>query len=75
MDNQEFDVKLFDELVEQIKAENPKLDLELCKYIAGSYLLYDVMKIEKPTEELEQFVKANEMIAKLTISNTVEIEA
>jgi cell division protein ZapA (FtsZ GTPase activity inhibitor) len=75
MDNQEFDVKLFDELVEQIKAENPKLDLELCKYIAGSYLLYDVMKIEKPTEELEQFVKANEMIEKLTISNTVEIEA
>lgn len=75
MDNQEFDVKLFDELVEQIKAENPKLDLDLCKYIAGSYLLYDVMKIEKPTEELEQFVKANEMIEKLTISNTVEIEA
>ena len=75
MDNQEFDVKLFDELVEQIKAENPKPDLELCKYIAGSYLLYDVMKIEKPTEELEQFVKANEMIEKLTISNTVEIEA
>lgn len=75
MDNQEFDVKLFDELVEQIKAENPKLDLEFCKYIAGSYLLYDVMKIEKPTEELEQFVKANEMIEKLTISNTVEIEA
>lgn len=75
MNNQEFDVKLFDELVEQIKAENPKLDLDLCKYIAGSYLLYDVMKIEKPTEELEQFVKANEMIEKLTISNTVEIEA
>ena len=75
MDNQEFDVKLFDELVEQIKAENPKLDLDLCKYIAGSYLLYDIMKIEKPTEELEQFVKANEMIEKLTISNTVEIEA
>jgi len=75
MDNQEFDVKLFDELVEQIKNENPKLDLDLCKYIAGSYLLYDVMKIEKPTEELEQFVKANEMIEKLTISNTVEIEA
>lgn len=75
MDNKEFDVKLFDELVEQIKAENPKIDLELCKYIAGSYLLYDVMKIEKPTEELEQFVKANEMIEKLSLSNTVEIEA
>jgi hypothetical protein len=33
------------------------------------------MKIEKPTEELEQFVKANEMIEKLTLSKTVEIEA
>ena len=73
MDN--FDAKLFEEITEQIKAENPKIDLELCKYIAGSYLLYDVMKIEKPTEELEQFVKANEMIEKLSLSNTVEIEA
>lgn len=75
MENQEFDVKLFNELVEQIKAENPKLDLELCKYIAGSYILYDVMKIEKPTEENEQFKRANEMIEKLNLSNTVEIEA
>ncbi len=73
MDN--FDAKLFEELPEKIKKENPKIDLELCKYIAGSYILYDVMKIEKPSSESQQFEKANEMIEKLSLSNTVEIEA
>jgi len=68
----DFDVKLFEELTEQIKQENPKIDLELCKYIAGSYILYDVMKLEKPTTENEQFKKANEMFEKL---KSVEIEA
>ena len=69
-----FDVKQFEELTEQIKKENPKLDLELCKYISASYILYDVMKLEKPLSENEQFKKANEMIEKLSLS-TVEIEA
>jgi len=75
-----FDVKQFEELTEQIKKENPKLDLELCKYISASYILYDVMKLEKPSSENEQFKKAaklnevNEMIEKLSLS-TVEIEA
>ena len=74
MDNQDFDIKKFEALVEQIKNENPSIDLEFCKYIAGSYLLYDVMKIDKPTEDLEEFKKANEMINKLTLTS-VEIEA
>ena len=69
-----FDVKQFEELTEQIKKENPKLDLELCKYISASYILYDVMKLEKPSSENEQFKKANEMIEKLSLS-IVEIEA
>ncbi len=72
MEDKEFDVKRFEELVEQIKRENPKLDLEICKYIAGSYLIYDVMKVDKPNDELEQFKKANEMIEKMT---SIEIEA
>ena len=71
----EFDVKLFEELTEQIKQENPKLDLELCKFIAGSYVLYDVMKVPKPTSENEQFNKANEMLERLNLSDTVEIQA
>ena len=74
MENQDFDIKKIEELVEQIKYENPNIDLEFCKYIAGSYLLYDVMKIDKPTEELEEFKKANEMINKLSLTS-VEIEA
>ncbi len=69
-----FNVKQFEELTDQIKKENPKLDLELCKYISASYILYDVMKLEKPSSENEQFKKANEMIEKLSLS-TVEIEA
>jgi len=74
MEKLDFDTQRFEELVEQIKVENPKLDLEFCKYIAGSYLLYDVMKVEKPTGELEQFTKANEIIERLK-SQSIEIEA
>ena len=69
--NKEFDIKRFEELVNQIKEEHPKLDIEMCKYIAGSYLIYDVMGVEKPTDDLEEFEKANEMIKDLS----VEIEA
>lgn len=35
------DIEEFDKLVEQIKYENPNLDIEFCKYVAGSYLLED----------------------------------
>lgn len=69
-----FDVKQFEELTEQIKKENPKLDLELCKYISASYLIYDVMKLEKPTSDAK-LNEVNEMIEKLSLSNTIEIEA
>jgi len=73
---EKFDIKRFEELVQQIKDENPKLDIEFCKYIAGSYLLYDVMGIEKPNEESEQFLKANKIIDELTDKmEQVEIEA
>jgi hypothetical protein len=71
MDNKNFDTKKYNELVQQIKIENPKMDIEMCKYIAGSYLIYDVMKIEKPNDELEQFKKANEVLKDFSI----EIEA
>ncbi len=71
MDNKIFDTKKYEELVQQIKIENPNMDIEMCKYIAGSYLIYDVMKIEKPNDELEQFQKANQVLKDLSI----EIEA
>ncbi len=71
MDNKDFDIKRYIELVEQIKSENPKIDIEMCKYIAGSYLLYDVMGIEKPNDDLEQFQKATQVLKELSI----EIEA
>ena len=71
MDNKDFDIKKYTELVEQIKSENPKIDIEMCKYIAGSYLLYDVMGIEKPNDDLEQYQKANQILKDLSI----EIEA
>ena len=74
MSDMKFDEKRFVKLVEQIKEEHPSLDIEMCKYIAGSYLLYDVMGIEKPTDELEEFKKANKVIEELT-SYSLEIEA
>jgi hypothetical protein len=40
----EFDIKTFEELVNQIKEEHPKLDIEMAKYVAGSYLFNDLDK-------------------------------
>jgi len=54
------DIEEYEKLVEQIHAENPKLDIEICKYIAGSYL-YDIKKNEKPDDKI--------------IKTTIEIEA
>ena len=68
MDNKEFDIERFEELVKQIKEENPELDIEFCKYIAGSYLLYDKSGIEKPADEVDEFNKTNEAIIELTTS-------
>lgn len=34
----------YEKLVEQIHYENPKIDIEFCKYIAGAYLFNDVEK-------------------------------
>lgn len=73
-----FDIKRFEELTEQIKQENPKIDIEMCKYIAGSYLIYDVMGLEKPIDELEQYKRANEIIEGLkeaTEQMSIEISA
>ena len=55
-----FDNGDYEKLVEQIHAENPTIDIEFCKYIAGSYLFNDLKKIEKPDNE--------------NIKNTIEIE-
>jgi len=64
----DIDIEEFNELVEQIKTENPTIDIEFCKYIAGSYLLYDKSGIEKPADEVDEFNKTNEVIIELTTS-------
>ena len=71
MDNKNFDVKKYNELVEQIKTENPKIDIEFCKYLAGSYLIYDVMGVEKPNNDLDEFQKASQILKDMSI----ELEA
>ena len=71
MDNKSFDVKKYNELVEQIKTENPKIDIEICKYLAGSYLIYDVMGVEKPNNDLDEFQKASQILKDMSI----EVEA
>lgn len=57
MDNKEFDIERFEELVKQIKEEYPELDIEFCKYIAGSYLMYDVMKLKRPIDNTNETVE------------------
>ena len=43
---QDIDKEEFTNLVELIKSENPKIDIEFCKYITGSYL-YERLEKEK----------------------------
>lgn len=62
----DIDIEEFNRLVEQIKTENPSLDIELCKYIAGSYLYNDKKNIEKCSDDLE---------ANKEITERIQIEA
>ena len=72
--NQEIDIKEFDKLVEQIKLENPKLDIEFCQYIAGSYLLYDKKGIKQPVSDEDAKASTSAVNVEKPV-NIIEVEA
>lgn len=51
---QDIDKEEFTNLVELIKSENPKIDIEFCKYIAGSYLYERLEKEKSVSIELDE---------------------
>ncbi len=62
MENDKFDRETIDKYLEILVKKYPKVDLHLLEYVVASYLLYDVEKREKPTEENEDFIRANKVI-------------
>jgi hypothetical protein len=65
MENDKFDRETIDKYLEILVKKYPKIDLHLLEYVVASYLLYDVEKREKPTEENEDFTRANKVIEEL----------
>jgi hypothetical protein len=65
MENDKFDRETIDKYLEILVKKYPKVDLHLLEYVVASYLLYDVEKLEKPTEENEDFTRANKVIEEL----------
>ena len=65
MENDKFNRETIDKYLEILIKKYPKVDLHLLEYIVASYLIYDVEKQERPSEENEDFVKSNQVIEEL----------
>lgn len=53
-----FDRETIDKYLVIAQKEYPDTDIHLLEYAISSYLLYDVEKREKPTEDHEDFIKS-----------------
>jgi hypothetical protein len=65
MEIDKFNRETIDKYLEILVKKYPKVDLHLLEYIVASYLIYDVEKQERPTEENEDFIKSNKAIEEL----------
>ena len=65
MEIDKFNRETIDKYLEILVKKYPKVDLHLLEYIVASYLIYDVEKQERPSEENEDFVKSNKVIEEL----------
>jgi hypothetical protein len=65
MENDKFNRETIDKYLEILVKKYPKVDLHLLEYIVASYLIYDVEKQERPSEENEDFIKGNQIIQEL----------
>ena len=65
MENDKFNRETIDKYLEILVKKYPKVDLHLLEYIVASYLIYDVEKQERPSEENEDFIKSNQVIEEL----------
>ena len=65
MESDKFNRETIDKYLEILIKKYPKVDLHLLEYIVASYLIYDVEKQERPSEENEDFIKGNQVIEEL----------
>ena len=65
MENDKFNRETIDKYLEILVKKYPKVDLHLLEYIVASYLIYDVEKQERLSEENEDFIKGNQVIEEL----------
>ena len=60
-----FDRETIDKYLVAAKKQYPDVDVHLLEYAIADYLIYDVEKNERPTEDHEDFIKANKTIEEL----------
>jgi len=65
MEIDRFDRSTIDKYLVMAKKQYPEVDIHLLEYAIADYLIYDVEKNERPTEEMEDFIKANKVIEEL----------
>ena len=60
-----FDRETIDKYLVVAKKQYPDVDVHLLEYAIADYLIYDVEKNKRPTEDHEDFIKANKTIEEL----------
>ena len=65
MEIDRFDRPTIDKYLIMAKKQYPDIDIHLLEYAIADYLIYDVEKNERPTEDNEDFIRANKVIEEL----------
>ena len=65
MEIDRFDRPTKDKYLVMAKKQYPDIDIHLLEYAIADYLIYDVEKNERPTEDNEDFIRANKVIEDL----------
>ena len=65
MEIDRFDRETIDKYLVMAKKQYPEVDIHLLEYAISDYLIYDVEKNERPTEDNDDFIRANKVIEEL----------
>jgi hypothetical protein len=65
MEIDRFDRPTIDKYLVMAKKQYPDIDIHFLEYAIADYLIYDVEKNERPTEDNEDFIRANKVIEEL----------
>ncbi len=65
MENDKFDRETIDKYSVMARKQYPDIDIHLLEYAISDCFIYDVEKNERPTEDNDDFIRANIVIEKL----------